>query len=37
VEAARPVALYLFYLPEAGSLESILSLLARATGTDLRP
>ena len=37
LEAQRPVALYLFYLPKAGSLEGMLSLLAKATGTDLRP
>ena len=37
VEAARPVALYLFYLPKAGSLDSMLALLTKATGTDLRP
>jgi chemotaxis protein CheC len=37
MEAGRPVALYLFYLPEAGSLEGMLALLAKVTGTDLRP
>jgi chemotaxis protein CheC len=37
LEGQRPVAMYLFYLPKAGSLESMLSLLAKATGTDLRP
>jgi chemotaxis protein CheC len=37
VETGRPVALYLFYLPEAGSLEGMLSLLSKVTGTELRP
>ncbi len=34
-EAQRPVALYLFYIPKAGSLQHVLSLLENATGTDL--
>lgn len=36
LEAQRPVALYLFYLPQAGSLEGMLALLSKATGTDLK-
>ena len=36
LEAQRPVAMYLFYLPQAGSLETMLGLLAKATGTDPR-
>jgi chemotaxis protein CheC len=37
VEAAHPVDFFLFYFPEAGSLEGLLTLLAKATGTELRP
>jgi chemotaxis protein CheC len=36
LEAKRPVALYLFYLPQAGGLESMLAQLAKATGTDFK-
>jgi len=35
-QAGQEVPIFLYYLPEPGSLEAMLSALARATGTDPR-
>jgi chemotaxis protein CheC len=34
MEAKHPIAMYLFFLPAAGSLDTMLQALARAIGTD---